>query len=60
MNNQVGDSLRQRFEKCKIVFRYDEKIELLNNEFGVQYRILREETALEYLCHLGTHNPDPA
>jgi uncharacterized protein (TIGR02687 family) len=75
MNNQVADSLRQHFEKYRIIFWYDEKkelradfdsfslsgvekIELLNNEFGVKYRILREEPSVKFLLYREGARPD--
>ena len=59
-NSKITQALTNLFEKQRIVFWYDnrlefradfeslelpgvEKIELANNEFGVKYRILREQ-----------------
>ncbi len=67
-NPKITQALTNLFEKQRIVFWYDnrlefradfdalelpgvEKIELANNEFGVKYRILREQTEQKFLLY---------
>ncbi|HGY2327420.1 TPA: BREX-1 system phosphatase PglZ type A, partial [Pseudomonas aeruginosa] len=67
-NSKITQALTNLFEKQRIVFWYDnrlefradfeslelpgvEKIELANNEFGVKYRILREQPEQKFLLY---------
>lgn len=67
-NPKITQALTNLFEKQRIVFWYDnrlefradfealelpgvEKIELANNEFGVKYRILREQPEQKFLLY---------
>jgi len=76
MNNRIAQSLIKQFERYRIVFWYDEKlelrsdfesvelpgvekIELRNNEFGVKYRILREQPDQRFLLYLEGPVPAP-
>ena len=67
-SSRVSQALANLFEKQRLVFWYDhrlefreefeslnlpgvEKIELVNNEFGVKYRILREQPEQKFLLY---------
>jgi uncharacterized protein (TIGR02687 family) len=76
MNPQVAQALTKLFDRHRIVFWYDaklelrndfetlslpgiEKLELSNNEYGVKYKILREQPEQKFLLyHEGPQPPD--
>lgn len=75
MENRIAQALTKLFDRHRIVFWYDaklelrddfealslpavEKLELINNEYGIKYKLLREQPEQKFLLY--REGPQPA
>lgn len=75
MNDRIAQALTKLFDRYRIIFWYDaklelrddfealqlpgvEKLELINNEYGIKYRVLREQPEQKFLLY--REGPQPA